>query len=113
MNKYKDHNKMADALAEWMEKSFGMTACMPTTVNVNDVTCQEIEDIMSNDENESYSITDHPSNFTLTDVIKETQKHNNENSKERKIFEMDTKKLFKSLQFHKCNAFCMRKRNIQ
>ena len=113
MNKYKDHTKMADALAEWMEKSFGMTACMPTTVNVNDVTCQEIEDIMSNDENESYSITDHPSNFTLTDVIKETQKHNNDNRKERKIFEMDTNKLFKSLHFHKCNAFCMRKRNIQ
>ena len=86
---------------------------MPKTVNVNDVTCQEIEDIMSKNENESYSLTEHPSNFTLTDVIKETQKHINDDEKKKEIFDKDTKNLFKSLQLHICNAYCMRKRNIQ
>ena len=113
MDEYKDHTKMADALAEWMEKTFGMTASMPTTVNVDEVTCQEIEDIMSEDETTTYSITDHPSNFTLTDVIREAQKYKNDSAKEKQIHENDTKNLFRSLQLHKCNAYCMRNRNIQ
>ena len=113
MDKFKDHTKMADALAGWMEQSFGMTACMPKTVNVDCMTCQDIKDIMTEEDNESHSLTDHPSNFTFTDVIKETQKHGNDDKKKKEIFEKDTINLFKSLQLHKCNAFCMRKRNIQ
>ena len=113
MNEYKDHTKMADSLAGWMEKTFGVTASMPTTVNVDEVTCQEIEDIMSEDETRTYSITDHPSNFTRTDVIREAQKYKNDSAKEKQVHERDTMNLFRSLPLHKCNAYSMRNRNIQ
>ena len=107
MDKFKDHTKMADVLSEWMEKSFGMTASMPVDASVNVIHCQQDIHSSENKETKKDNLLLHPSNFTLTDI--DNQKR--EDSSHQRVHIKDTKNLFQNLQVHKCNAYCMRKRN--
>ena len=88
------------------KKSFGMTASMPVDASVDVTHCQQEEDLSETKKRESNLIL-HPSNFTLTDI--ENQKK--ENTGHQKVHIEDTKNLFQKLQVHRCNAYCMRKRN--
>ena len=106
MDKFRDHTKMADILSEWMEKSFGMTASMPVDASVDVICGQQIID-SSEKKNRTNNLMLHPSNFTLTDI--DSQKRNKMD--QQRVHTEDTKSLFHSLQIHKCNAYCMRKRN--
>ena len=106
MDKFKDHTKMADILSEWMEKSFGMTASMPVEASVEIIPCQETAE-SKNTHNKSNTILKHPSNFTFTDMDNQKKKQ----KKQQKVHIEDSIKLFQSLQIHRCNTYCMRKRN--
>ena len=106
MNKFKDHTKMADILSEWMKKSFGMTASMPVDASVDVIHCeQNIES--SEKKNRTNNLMLHPSNFTLTDI----DSHKRNKMDQQRVHTEDTNSLFHSLQIHRCNAYCMRKRN--
>ena len=106
MDKFKDHTKMADILSEWMEKSFGMTASMPINASVDIIPCQETKE-SRNRQKESNTFLEHPSNFTFTDIDNQKKKQMNR----QEVHIEDTNNLFNNLQIHRCNAYCMRKRN--
>ena len=113
MNVYKDHTNMADFLSKWMEQSFGVTATMPVTADVNVLPCQEIQDRATEQAKRAKKILEHPSNFTLTDIDRgEIQKSRNQNLVETSIHVADRANLFRTLQMHTCNTYCMRKRSF-
>ena len=79
---------------------------MPVDASV-DVIHNDQEIDSSEKKNRANKLMLHPSNLTLTDV--DNQKRNKMD--QQKVHTEDTKSLFHSLQIHKCNAYCMRKRN--
>ena len=120
MDKYGSIQNMTDFLAEWMQKSFGMSATMPdikkSDMNVDMKVCLgegdemdialEFVEMMESASTEEvvHDNTDikleHPSTYNCSDKFVQ------ENPT------LDVHNCFKNLQMHSCNLFCMRPRKI-
>ena len=115
MDKFKDIKEMGPFPAEWMKKSFQMTASMPeVTKEEVDVHVQMMDKTdtdnskMSqqnhrNENCEKDALSDdkynhHPSCFLFNSKVVQTCKKQDEAS------------LLKHLQMHQCSKYCMRKR---
>ena len=97
MDKFGSVKNMTDFLAEWMQKSFGMTAELPEIPNDGiDVDVELLAEAVGES---APSEIKHPSTFNWSDKFVQDNPI------------LDCINLLKQLQMHKCNAYCMRKRS--